>query len=122
MARERILIVDGNITLSEVLRMRLKEVGYLVDCARRGSEALDILKNRWIDLIVLAVVLQGGMDGFQIFKEIKGKKELSAIPIVIHSSKLAMKKTFEKMGAEAFFIKPYSIKILLTKIEIILTG
>lgn len=121
MARERILIIDGDITLSEVLRTRLKDMGYLVDCARQGSEALDILKDRWVDLIVLAVVLQGGMDGFQIFKEIKGKKEFSKIPIIIHSSKPAMKKTFEKMGAEAFFIKPYSIKLFLSKIEVILT-
>ena len=71
MAQERILIVDGNIALLEILRWKLEASGYQVDCAPSGKEALDIINDRWIDLIVLAIVLQGGMDGVQLFKEIK---------------------------------------------------
>jgi len=120
MAHERILIIDGDIELSELLKMRLKSVGYLVECAHRGNHALDILESQWIDLIILAVVLQGGMNGFQIFREIKSREEFFKIPIMVHSSKAAMKKIFKKMGAECFFIKPYSIDIFLNKINLIL--
>ena len=121
MAQERILIVDGDITLSEMLKTRLKARGYLVDCAHRGSEALNILKNKWVDLIVLAIVLQGGMHGFRLFKEIRQKRKFSKIPIVIQSSKPAMQKLFEKMGAGAFFVKPYSMDLFLDKIDDILS-
>ena len=120
MVKERILIVDGDIALSEKLRTRLETKGYLVNCARSGKEALDILKTKWIDLIVLAIVLRGRMHGFQLFKEIKKKKKFSKIPIVVHSSKAAMKKTFEEIGAEAFFVKPYPMDSFLDEIKGIL--
>ena len=120
MAQERILVVDGDITLSEMLRMRLKALGYLVDCAHSGRDALNVLKSRWVDLIVLAIALQGGMHGFQLFREIKKRKKFSQIPIIIQSSKPGMKKLFEMMGAEAFFTKPHSIDLVLDKIEEIL--
>ncbi|MBL7081398.1 MAG: response regulator [Candidatus Omnitrophica bacterium] len=120
MAQERILVVDGDIALSEMLKTRLEDRGYLVDCVRSGNEALDILKTKWLDLIILAIVLQGGMSGFRLFKEIKGKKKFSKIPIVIQSSKAAMKKTFETIGVQAYFIKPYSTELFLDKIKDIL--
>lgn len=121
MVQERILIVDGDITLSEVLKARLETMGCVVDCARSGSEALDVLETKWIDLIVLAIVLQGGMNGYKLFKEIKKRKRLSKIPIVVQTSKTAMKETFEMMGAETFLIKPYSVDLFLNEIKDILT-
>ena len=121
MAEQRILIVEGDITLSEMLKNRLKAQGYLVDCARSGNEALEILETKWVDLIVLAIILQGEMHGFQLFKEIKRKKIFSKIPIVIQSSKAGMKKMFLKMGAQAFLVKPYSVDSFLDKVKDILT-
>lgn len=117
MKRERILIVDSDINLLEVLKARLEAMGYLVDCVRSGSEALDVLETRWVDLIVLAIILQGGMNGYHLFKEIKNRKRLSKIPVIVQSSKSGMKKTFERMGADAFYIKPYSINVILLRIK-----
>ena len=122
MAGERVLIVDGDIALSAMLRARLKALDYLVDCAHSGKEALYILKSKWVDLIVLGIILQGGMHGFHLFTELKSKKKFSKIPIVIQSSKPAMKKMFETLGADAFFVKPYSVSAFLRKIEDILTS
>jgi trehalose/maltose hydrolase-like predicted phosphorylase/CheY-like chemotaxis protein len=121
MVQERILVVDGDMMLSALLKSRLEAKGYLVDCVYSGSKAIDILQTEWVDLIVLAVVLQGEMSGYRLFKEIKNKKKFSKIPIVMQSGKAAMKDIFEKMGAEAFFVKPYSIDSFLDEIEDILT-
>ncbi len=120
MAQERILIVDGDIPMSEMLKDRLEVKGYLVDCARTGKGALNILNNEWVDLIVLAVVLQGGIHGFRLFKEIKRRKKFSKIPIIMHTKKAGMKEMFKVMGAEAFFAKPCCIDSFLNKIEEIL--
>ena len=117
MAQERILIVDGDINLSEMLKAKLEAIGYIADCACNGIETLDILESRWVDLIVLDIVLKGGMNGFEFFKEIKMKKRLSKIPIIVQSSKSAMKKTFEMLGAEIFLIKPCSIDLFLKTIK-----
>lgn len=121
MRQERILIIDGDITLSERLKTRLEALGYLVECSQNAVEALDILQARWIDLVVLAVVLKNGMDGLQLFKEIRAKKEFSKLPIAVQSKKPAMKEAFENLGAETFFIKPYSMDIFLGEIKDILT-
>ena len=117
MAQERILIVDGDISLSAMFKARLEAMGYLVDYAVTGSEALEVLKTKWVDLIVLAVVLRGSMNGFQLFKEIKGKKAYRNIPVIVESGKPAMRKMFEAMGVETFFIKPCSLDTLLTEIK-----
>jgi len=121
MTQERILIIDGDITLSERLKTRLEALGYLVDCACNGNEALEALKAKWVDLIVLAVILQDGMDGLQLFKEIRAKKEFSKIPIAIQSKKPAMKAAFESLGSAIFFIKPYPMDVFLGEIKDILT-
>jgi len=121
MSGEKILIVDGDVAFAEVLEMRLEDKGYIVECASRGKEALDILKTRWFDLIVLAVVLQGGMNGYYLFKEIKRKKELFNIPVLVQSNKASLKKTFKAMGVDIFLAKPYAINLFLKDIKAIFT-
>lgn len=121
MSEERILIVDGDIAFSAMLKTRLEAIGYLVDFAASANEALAIMKAKWLDLIVLGSVLQGGVDGFELFKEIKSKSALQRIPIVVQSSKAFMKKAFERVGAKTYFIKPYSFETVLNEICDILT-
>lgn len=120
MTQEKILIVEGDITSSEMLFTQLQAAGYLVSCVNNADDALSVLKNEWIDLIVLSVVLQPGPSGFELFKEIKADGELAKIPIIVRSSKPAMKQTFEMMGVDAFVVKPYPIKALLDKVKNIL--
>ncbi len=122
MTQKRILIVDGNITQTERLKTKLQAMGYLIDCAHTGKEALDILETKWVDLIISAIIFQGGMNGFQFFKEVKKRKRLSKIPIAMQSSKAAMKGIFEIMGADTFFVKPYSMDLFLDEVKNILAG
>ncbi|MCF7895341.1 MAG: response regulator [Candidatus Omnitrophica bacterium] len=112
---KKILIVDGDIADSEVLESRLKDKGYLVRRVTRAKEALQILKSEWINLIIMAVSLQGGMNGFRLFKEVKAKKYLRSIPILIYSSKGGLKDTFDELGSVDFVSKTSRIEILLNK-------
>ena len=120
MSQERILIVEGDITLGEVLKTRLKALGYLADCVHAAGEALEVLKAKWVDLVVISVLLQEEMHGYQLFREIKRRKEYAEIPVVMQSSKAGMKEMFEEMGAVAFLVKPYPIEMFLKRIEKIL--
>jgi len=121
MTQERILIVDGDIALSALLKSRLEAMGYLVELARNAGEAMDFLGTEWVDLIVLDIVLKGEVNGFQLFKKIRTKKEFLKIPVIVQSNKVGMKKIFEMMGAESFFIKPYAVSMLLEEVQDILT-
>jgi len=120
MANEKILIADGNVAFTEMLKTRLQERGYLVSCASRHREALDILNAEWIDLVVSSIVLKGSANGFELFKDIKKKRAFQDIPVIIQSSKAAMKKTLKLMGVDAFFIKPYPIDLFLDEVRDIL--
>ena len=119
MSQERIMVVDGDRFWLEMLRARFEAMDYRVECARTGVQALKIFEDKWIDLIVLAISLPGGISGFHLFKEIK-KKASSEIPIIMQSSRPGMEQVFEKIGAEAFFIKPYSAGKLLARVKDIL--
>lgn len=121
MAQEKILIAEADLSLSQLLKTRLEAMGYLVRCVRTGHEALSLLKNEWFDLVLTSVVLQGGMSGYQLFKQIKKNKEFARIPIAVQSSKSAMREMFEQMGVKAFFIKPYSICAFLGEVKDILS-
>jgi len=121
MGHERILIAEGDIALSEMLKDRLEALGYLVDCARNGNEAMDIFRKKWVDLIITAVVLRNGMDGYRLIKELKRRRYVSNIPIIVQTNHVAMKGTFELLGIEAFFSKPYSVDLFLEEVKDILT-
>ncbi|MFO8052432.1 MAG: response regulator [Candidatus Omnitrophota bacterium] len=114
---KKILIVDGDITDSEVLESRLEDKGYLVQRVTRAKEALQILKSEWINLVIMAVSLQGGMNGYRLFKEIKSEKDLKNIPILIYSSKGGLKDTFGELGAVDFVSKTRRIENLLNKVK-----
>ena len=122
MVQERILIVDGDISQAVMLKTRLEAMGYLVDCAYAGNNALNILKTHWVDLIILSVVLQAEMSGFQLFKEVKSNKQFCDIPIIMQTKKKGMKETFQHLGADAFFVKPYTVDKLLKEVKNIIAN
>ena len=117
MAKERILIIDGDISLIETLRWRLEEMGYFVDCAKSGNEAFDILERKWVDLIILSSILKGEIQGIQVFKKIRSKKRLSKIPVVMQSSKDVKKEMFEMIGIKSLYTKPCCANTFITKIR-----
>jgi CheY-like chemotaxis protein len=121
MNHERILLANSNLKNVALVQSRLESKGFLVSCARTSEDALKQLNTKWIDLIVLDSGIKGKMDGLQLFKAIKNKKKYAQIPIVVQSSKVSMKKTFELQGASAFFINPCSMDLLMEEIRDIVT-
>lgn len=115
--QERVLIVDADVVWSEILKSRLQDSGFVAECAHEGNEALDILKTKWFDLIIMSITLQGEMSGYHLLKEIKKTKTLARSPIMMLSSKPFMRKTFEALKVKEYFVKPCDMEELLTKIK-----
>ena len=115
-----ILIIEDDEYISELIEFNLTKEGYEVITAKDANEGLMFLKNNDIDLILLDLMLPG-LQGEEFLELIKNKEKRD-FPILIITAK-TNEELFVKLlknGADDFLIKPFSIKVLLAKIEAIL--
>jgi CheY-like chemotaxis protein len=117
---KRIVIADDEPTVVALAKQKLLEQGYIVETARNGREAWEIINSRPVDLIVTDVVMPV-MDGVDLYKELKKKPELSGIPIVIITDNRIFRDSFQTLGVEHFIPKPLDPEKLLHKVDYIFT-
>jgi len=118
MSREKILAVDDEEDILELLRFNLSREGYQVSCAESGEEALRIARTQSIDLMVLDLMLPG-LDGLDVTRKIKGDPKLKHIPIIMLTAKgeEADVVTGLELGASDYVTKPFSPRILVARIK-----
>lgn len=121
MAGEKILVVDDEINIVELLKYNLETNGYKVYSAFTGTEAIEMSLQKKPDLILLDVMLPE-MDGFDVCKEVKKNKDIEHIPIIMLTAK---GEEFDKIlgleiGADDYLTKPFSIRELLARIKVVL--
>ncbi|WP_419149526.1 SpoIIE family protein phosphatase [Pseudoalteromonas 'SMAR'] len=113
-----ILVVDDQILNCRLLKAMLEQQFYTVFCAQNGQEALTILDNQAIDIVLLDVVMPV-MDGFATAPEIKKRSKDVYLPIIFITA-LEDKESFEKclaVGGDDFIHKPFDKVILSAKIK-----
>lgn len=118
MDKKRILIVDDEEDILNVLRFRLEANNYEVLSASNGQEGLNKARSMKPDLIILDLMLPK-LDGYKICRILKFDESYKAIPIIIFTAS-AQKKDEElgmEMGADAYIAKPFESKILLEKMK-----
>lgn len=106
LAGKRIMWVDDDKFLSEIIARKLSVQGCVLFHATEGNEALRILEKEPLDLILLDILLSG-IDGFEILKRIKSSEKTKHIPVILLSN-LGQKEDIEKgkmLGAARFLIK-----------------
>ena len=115
----RVLIIDGDISLSTVLRDYLVSRGYQAAMEPMGREALSRLSSEHWDIVLME--LQGiGMNGYELLKGIRHR--LPKLPIFILSSRSDREdqmRAFE-LGADDYILKPFSMDLLICRIEAVL--
>lgn len=113
----RILIIEDDAAISNLIKMNLNCKGYRCFCAPDGKDAVDLLEKEVFDLILLDLMLPG-IDGYGILEYSKTKQ----IPVMIVSAKNQIQdKVFGlKLGAEDYITKPFHISELLARVEVIL--
>ena len=113
-----VLVVEDDFQLNEMLKKVLLKEGYDVETAFSGTEALLLLENRMIDLVVLDLMLPG-VSGEKVLDKIKEKMD---IPIIILSAKseIDSKVDLIKRGADDYITKPFDNKELLVRIEAVM--
>jgi two-component system alkaline phosphatase synthesis response regulator PhoP len=109
MAKEKILVVDDEEDILELVRYNLSREGYRVTGALTGEDALRKVRSDTFDLIVLDLMLPG-MDGLAFTKTVKNDSRLRSIPIIMLTAKGEESDivTGLELGADDYITKPFS--------------
>jgi DNA-binding response OmpR family regulator len=113
----RILAVDDEKPIANLIRISLKNVGYVCDVANDGNTALDMIDNNVYDLILLDIMLPE-VDGFELMEYIRPL----GIPVIFLTAKDALNDRVKglRMGAEDYMVKPFEVAELIARVEVVL--
>ena len=116
-ARGNILIVEDNEEVRQYLKSGLSKVFNTLQ-AENGEVALEVLKNNEIDIVITDLMMPV-MDGVKLCKAIKQNVSTSHIPVIILSARteLSDQKEVMALGADDYIAKPFSLSLLITKIQ-----
>lgn len=118
MSQSKLLVVDDDPNICELLRLYFEKEGYQVKTASDGFEGVSLFKNFDPDLVLLDIMMPR-KDGWQVCREIR---EVSAKPIIMITAK---NETFDKvlgleLGADDFIVKPFDMKELSARVKAVL--
>lgn|SRR3989338_2503410 len=118
MDKKRILLVEDEKDLVDIVKFRLEANNYEVVVAYDGQEALDRAKKEKPDLIILDLMLPK-IDGFKVCRMLKFDEKYKKIPIIMFTARAqeSDKKLGEEVGADAYITKPFEPEALLVKIK-----
>ncbi|MEA1990973.1 MAG: response regulator [Thermodesulfobacteriota bacterium] len=121
MANQRVLVVDDEEDILELLKFNLSREGYQVPCAASGEQAFKLVRSESPDLIVLDLMLPG-IDGLEVTRRLKNDPDTKNIPIVMLTAKgeEADIVTGLELGADDYITKPFSPRIVLARVRAIL--
>ena len=114
----RILVVEDDRNLQQLMKAFLEKASYEVNCASDGVHALDMLEQKQYDLVVTDLMMPE-MDGYELSKQIKKHTQ---IPIIMVTAKeeLVDKKMGFSVGADDYMVKPIEFEELLFRISALL--
>ncbi|OPJ59098.1 response regulator transcription factor [Clostridium oryzae] len=121
MAEEKILVVDDEEHIVELIKFNLQNNGYNVLTASNGIDALKIAKSQVPQLVLLDLMLPG-MDGYDVCKEIRKDMNISNTPIIMIT---ARSEELDKilgleLGADDYVTKPFSVRELVARVKAVL--
>lgn len=113
----RVLIVEDEKPISELIRLSLSKAGYYCLCAYDGAEAANILEKELFDLVLLDVMLPG-VSGFELMEYLQP----TGTPVIFITAKNSLDDRVKglRMGAEDYIVKPFEIMELLARVEVVL--
>lgn len=116
----RILVVDDETDLCDILQFNLENEGYRVDTANSAEEALQLDLTRY-DLILLDVMM-GEISGFKMAKLLKQRPETAGVPVIFLTARDTENDTVTgfTMGADDYIAKPFSIREVMLRVKAVL--
>jgi two-component system, OmpR family, alkaline phosphatase synthesis response regulator PhoP len=121
MAEEKILVIDDEEHILELIKFNLENNGFKVITAANGIDGLKLARIELPQLILLDLMLPG-MDGYEVCKEIRKDNSISHLPIIMLTAKSEEldKILGLELGADDYMTKPFSIRELLARVKAVL--
>ena len=113
---KKILVIDDDVDLVELIKTRLETKGYQVFTAYDGEEGLRQTQELKPDLVILDVIMPK-KDGYTLFRDIKYSEDLKNTPIIVLTAKDKLEDMFAMEGLKNFVVKPFTSEELLEKVE-----
>ena len=120
MEKKRILIVDDEQDLCEILQFNLESAGYKTDVAYSAEETISKDIGHY-DLLLLDVMMPG-LSGFELARQLKGDEHTAHIPIIFITAKDAEDDTLQgfHLGADDYVTKPFSVREVVARVNAVL--
>lgn len=121
MSGEKILIVDDEEHILELIKFNLENNGYKVICADNGNDALKLARTEVPQLVLLDLMLPG-IDGYDVCREIRKDSSISTMPVIMTTAKgEELDKILGlELGADDYITKPFSVRELVARVKAVL--
>jgi two-component system phosphate regulon response regulator PhoB len=121
MSQAKILIVEDEEDVLELIRYNLEKNGYLTDTALDGRKALEKIRSKAADLILLDLMLPE-VDGLEICRKVKNDAATADIPVIMLTAKGTEADIVAglEMGADDYITKPFSPRVLMARVKAVL--
>lgn len=120
MAKHKILIVDDEESLCEILQFNLEVEGYEADVAYSAEQALEMHPERYS--LILLDIMMGEMSGFKMARILKSNPETARVPVIFCTARDTEDDTVAglNLGADDYIAKPFSIREVLARVRSVL--
>src|SRR5690606_10015732 len=112
---KKILVVDDEKPIADILQFNLTEEGFTVQCAYDGDEALRLVEEMKPDMILLDIMLPN-RDGMEVCREVRKKYEMPIIMLTAKDSEIDKVLGLE-LGADDYVTKPFSTRELIARVK-----
>jgi DNA-binding response OmpR family regulator len=121
MDKKKILIVDDEAELVDLVKIRLEANGYAVITANSGLEGLSMAGQERPDLIILDIGM-AQMDGYSMLQKVRAKEEIKDTPVIMLTAYSKMRDLFEVEGISDYIVKPFEPQDFLLRVSRVLKG
>ena len=117
-AKIKVLVVDDDVRILQILKLYLNKDGYDVVTCERGDDALDLALDANLGIVILDVMLPG-MDGWEVLKNLRRS---SSVPVIMLTAKGDITDRINGLdcGADDYIVKPFEPKELLARVKAVL--
>lgn len=115
--RKRVLVVDDEPGIGNVLRIKLGLHGYEVITTTSGAEAIELIRTQPPD-VVLCDVLMPDITGMDVIERVR---TFSQVPIIVFTGRPDIAEFAQKLGANDYIAKPFNPDLLVDKIKLVLS-
>ena len=115
----RILVVEDEKKLNELIVKKLKLEHYSVDACLRGDDAMDYLAGTTYDAVILDIMLPG-ISGLEVLKDLRGEKKSTPVLLLTAKDSIEDRVNGLDAGADDYLIKPFAFDELLARIRVLI--